>query len=130
MLRFLYDWNPTKDQWISYLGTASKWVGSALVARGYTVSPDIAALLTGPEALQFYAGIIMGVLPLVRDRYIHSNAGKLAAASTLATGPDAVIKPIQTLPTAPLAITALAHDDSVPGVVPEPEFPATGRYRS
>ncbi len=115
MLSFLY---PTKDQMISYLGTLSKWIGAGLVSRGVSISPDTVSIFAGPEALQFYAGILMAGLPLIRDKFIHSDAGKIAAASALAMGRDPAIKPIQALPDAPPAIAALAHDDSVPGVVP------------
>ncbi len=128
MLSFL---SPTKDQLISFLGTVFKWAGSALVARGYTVSPDITALFTGPEALQFYAGILMAVLPVLRDKYVHSDAGKLASASTLATGPNPVIKQIEVLPAAPAPIQALVPDKDVPGVKaaapPPPYTPPRGR---
>ncbi len=113
MLNFLY---PTKDQMISYLGTVAKWIGAGLATRGVTVSPDIASVVAGPEAMQFYAGIVLMLVPLIRDRFIHSDAGKLAAASQLATGPDPQINPIVALPTASPEITALAKDDNVPGV--------------
>lgn len=115
MLSFLY---PTKDQMISYIGTILKWGGSALATRGVTISPDMAALFAGPEAIQFYAGIVLMALPLIRDRFIHSDAGKLAAASALAVGPNPVIEKIKTLPTAPAPIQAVADDKSVPGVIP------------
>lgn len=119
MLSFLY---PTKDQMISYIGTVFKWGGSALATRGVTVSPDMAALFTGPEAIQFYAGIVLMALPLIRDRFIHSDAGKLAAASALAVGPDPVIKPIEVSVAAPPEIQKLAIDPAVPGVVlPQPQ---------
>jgi hypothetical protein len=115
MLNFLY---PTKDQMISYVGTVAKWIGAGLATRGVTVSPDIASVVAGPEAIQFYAGIVMMLVPVIRDRFIHSDAGKLAAASALAVGPDPQIKPIVPLPTAAPAIAALANDPNVPGVQP------------
>lgn len=115
MLSFLY---PTKDQMVSYLMTTVKWAGGFIAGRGFTISPDVWALLTGPEALQFYAGIVMFALPMVRDRLIHSPAGILASAGALAAGPNPVIKTIETLPTAPPAIQAVADDTSVPGVQP------------
>ncbi len=120
MLSFLNNWNPTKDQWISYLGTAVKVGGGFLVGRGVAISPDVTSIFFGPEALQFYAGVITAGLPIIRDRYIHSNSGKLAAASTLAAGPNPVIKKIETLPSAPPDIKAVADDKSVPGVVEAP----------
>ena len=120
MLNFLY---PTKDQMISYLGTAVKVAGGFLAGKGYTLSPDAAALLTGPQALQFYSGIVLFVLPMIRDKYIHSDAGKLASASVLAEGPNPQIKPILALPTAAPAIVALSKDDSVPGVQPATPTP-------
>jgi hypothetical protein len=123
MLSFLY---PTKDQMISYLGTISKWIGAALLSHGVTVSPDVADVFTGPIALQFYSGIVLMVIPVLRDRFIHSNAGKLASAGSLAVGPNAQIKTIEVLPTAPPAIQAVADDSSVPGVQPA----ATARFDS
>ena len=115
MMSFLY---PTKDQMISYVGTVAKWIGAGLATRGVTISPDIASVVAGPEAIQFYAGVFMMFVPLIRDRFIHSDAGKLAAASALAVGPAPVIKPIEALPTAPPPIQALADDRGTPGVVP------------
>jgi hypothetical protein len=114
-LSFLY---PTKDQLISYIGTAAKVGGGFLAGRGITVSPDMTALFFGPEAIQLYAGLAAIIIPVIRDRYIHSDPGKLAAASSLATGPNPVIKPIETLPTAPPPIQAVAEDRNVPGVKP------------
>ncbi len=121
MLNFLY---PTKDQMISYLGTVVKVAGGFLAGKGYTLSPDAAALLTGPQALQFYSGIVLFVLPMIRDKYIHSDAGKLAAASVLAEGPNPQIPPIVPLPTASPEIAALAKDPNVPGVQNAPPLPA------
>jgi hypothetical protein len=126
MLNFLY---PTKDQMISYIGTVFKWIGAALVTRGVSVSPDVASIFTGPEAIQFYAGIVMAALPVLRDKFIHSDAGKLAAASALAVGSNAVIKPIEALRTAPEPIAALAADNKVPGVTWAPAASAATLQR-
>jgi hypothetical protein len=120
MLNFLY---PTKDQMISYLGTVSKWIGAGLVSRGVAISPDTAAIFTGPEALQFYAGILMAGLPLIRDRFIHSNAGKLEAAAQLASGPSPAIRPIEVMPSAAPEIQKMAMDPAVPTVVVAPPPP-------
>ena len=117
MLSFLY---PTKDQMISYLGTASKWIGSGLATRGVTISPDIASVVAGPEAIQFYAGIAMMLVPVIRDRFIHSDAGKLAAAAQLATGANPQIKPIEVTPAAAPELQKLAMDPTVPSVVVAP----------
>jgi hypothetical protein len=48
----------------------------------------------------------------------HTDSAVVAAAGTLAGGPDPQIRPIQALPTAQPAIQALADDKNVPGVVP------------
>lgn len=129
MLSFLY---PTPDQMKSYLSTLVKVGGGFLAGKGYAISPDLAALFTGPEAIQFYSGIAMFVVPMIRDRLIHSPAGILASAGALAAGPNPVIKTIETLPTAPPEIKAVADSTSVPGVqpaTPEPFVTSTIKNR-
>jgi len=133
MLSFLSLLVPTRDQMTSYIRTGIKWVGGALAGYGIAVSPQLWAAFAGPEAVQVYAGIGMAVITALIDRVIHSDAGKLKAASELANGPARQIEPILTLPTAEPAIAALAHDDRVPGVQPatQPVFtPTTKGYRS
>lgn len=103
----------TKDQAISILGTLVKAIGSGLAARGVTISTDLWSLFAGPEALQFYAGIFLLILPMFRDWAIHSNAGKLAAASSVPG-----IEPIKVLNSAPPDIKAVAANPAVPMVVP------------
>jgi len=107
-----------KEQVTSYIFTGLKFLGGALAARGVTVSPDIWSLLAGPDAVTFYAGIIMTVIPAVRDWFTHSNAGKLLAAGTVPG-----IEPIRVTRDAPPEVQAVAIDRSVPMVQladPEP----------
>lgn len=118
MLSFLSLLVPTKDQMTSYIRTGLKWGGSALVTHGISVSPSIWSAVAGDAAVQVYVGIVMAVIPVLVDRVVHSDAGKLKSAGTLATGPDPVIAPIIVLPEAPAPIQAVAEDKSVPGVRP------------
>jgi len=117
----------TKEQTTSFIFTALKFLGGALAARGITVSPDIASLLAGPDAVTFYAGVVMAAVPVVRDWFTHSNAGKLLAATTVPG-----IEPIRVSPTAAPEIQALAVDRTVPmiavaALAPSPY--ATGQPR-
>jgi hypothetical protein len=68
----------------------------------------------------------LAALPVLRDRFIHSNAGKILSAGSLASGPNPQIKPIEVLPTAPPEIQKIANDRSVPTVVQAD--PATSPY--
>jgi hypothetical protein len=133
MLSFLSMLVPTRDQMTSYIRSGFKIVGSALVTHGVAVSPDLWSAVSGDAAIQVYTGIVMAIIPVVVDSFVHSNAGTVKAAAELATGPAPQIKPIQPAPSASPAIVALAHDDSVPGVQPAvpPVFTPTAKgYRS
>jgi hypothetical protein len=109
---------PTRDQMTSYIRSGFKIVGGALATHGVAVSPDVWSAVSGDAAIQVYTGIAMAIVPVIVDTFLHSDAGKLKAAATLATGPDPQIKPIQALPSAAPGIVALARDTTVPGVQP------------
>lgn len=123
MMSFLSLLVPTKDQMTSYIRTGFKWAGSSLVTHGVAVSPDLWSAVAGDSAVQVYTGIAMALIPVIFDRLIHSDAGKLAAASALAVGSNPVIEKIKTLATAPAPIQAVADDKNVPGVVPAAPLP-------
>lgn len=128
MLSFLSLLVPTRDQMTSYIRTGLKFAGGALVTHGVSVSPDLWSAVAGDSAVQVYTGIAMAIIPALFDRIIHSDAGKLKSASTLASGPDPAIAPIRVLPGAPIPIQALADDKNVPGVEPT-VVPSTAQRR-
>jgi hypothetical protein len=73
---------PTKDTWISLLGTLSKTIGGILVGKG-VVTADSWTALAGPEAVSVYAGIAMVLTPVVRDLFKHSLKGQIKTAKAL-----------------------------------------------
>lgn len=76
---------PTKDQWVSLIGTLSKVLGSFLVTKG-AVSADSWATLFSPGAIESYAGVAFVLAPFVLDMVKHSISGQVKTAKAL---PDA-----------------------------------------
>jgi hypothetical protein len=82
-----------KAQAESVVRTIFKVAGTALAYRGISVSSDVANVLAGPEALQFYSGIVMVAVPMVWDWFVHSFSGKIAAVEALPSVAKVVMAP-------------------------------------
>lgn len=102
----------TRDQAISIAGSIVKGIGWAIASAGWTVSPTIQDTFFGPQAVAFYGGLVLAVVPMIYDWYKHSYAGTLVAADKV---PGVVV--IETSPRAPAEVKAIAADPNAPKVV-------------
>lgn len=105
----------TRDQAVSIVGSVIKGIGWVTASFGYSVSPSVQDLLFGPQAIPFYAGLIMAVVPMIYDWYKHSYGGTLVSANKV----PGVIE-IEVSPHAPAEVKAIAADAAVPKVVQGP----------
>lgn len=114
--------NLNAKTWQSTITTVGAIAGGALAWAGLANATDWAAAVQkavdfAPTAVSFIGGAISLGLTVYKA-FQHTDASTLAAAGALAAGPNPVIKTIETLPTAPPAIKAVADDATVPGVQP------------
>jgi hypothetical protein len=110
----------------SFVRTVFKVAGTALAYRGISVSPDVANILTGSEAIQFYTGIIMVAVPMVWDWFVHSLSGKIAAVEALPS-----VAKVLMVPNASPAAMAIVRDSNRPKVDAEtPRPPSSLLQRS
>jgi hypothetical protein len=111
-------WNPTQGQWQSYIRTVFKVIGTLLAQGGITLAPKLQDAFFGDQAVMFYSGIAMVVVPVIFDRLSHSRSGTLKAAAAL----PSVVK-IEVKHDAPADVQAVVKDDKVPNVVTVPGPP-------
>lgn len=102
----------TRDQAVSIVGSVIKGIGWATASLGYSVSPSVQDLLFGPQAVPFYAGLVMAFVPMIYDWYKHSYAGTLVSANKV----PGVVE-IETSPHASPEVKAVAADPGAPKVV-------------
>jgi hypothetical protein len=100
---------PNSDQ----IAHAFRWAltsgGSVLTANGLASDSQVA----------MWSGIALTLMPLIQGAFAHTQAALLAKASMVPG-----IKPIETLPSAPPNVQAVAADSRVPNVVPAVPAPS------
>jgi hypothetical protein len=118
IVAMLATWNPTRDQWQSYVRTFFQIAGTLVAKQGVAISPTLAAALFGDQAVVFYSGILMVVVPTVLSSIAHSRAGVLKSAN----GVPGVVA-ITIASSASADVQAVVKSDDFPKVVAVPGPP-------
>lgn len=105
----------TRDQAISIAGSVVKGIGWVVATVGWQVSPSVQSTLLGPDAVTFYSGIVLAVVPMIYDWYKHSRAGAVMSANKVPG-----VEKIEIRQDASPEVKAIAEDDSIPKVVMVP----------